>query len=557
MPAKKVTIRKRVSKKVSSRPVAAKKRVAVRKRTVKKASVTTEPERPVRERRVTPLSFSSPEDIIRSHAELKSENEKQRNMMKGCIMCLRRFVDICKPRSRWGGVGILCVGVVIGIVLAGSLLYVAKNESPFQILRGQNKTADVVLVDGVPIRTSEEIDYSFVPPAVPFDLQDVDLRSFWSVWRHIEQDFVPQPTRYRAENEGDLPTSVNSRFVEKPNRDDLLHGATQGLTQATGDIYTNFFLPEDARGFEDEVLEGEIDGIGAYISIIDGQLTVVKPIEDSPALRAGLRADDIILEIDGVPSSAYNLIEATHVIRGPRGTEVALKLYRPLTEEELVITIVRGQIEIPTVETEIRDGIFVIVLSTFTKQTPRLFTEALREFVETANNGGPDRILLDLRGNVGGVLSVAVYIAELFLPEDSVVLYEYSGTEKLKAFRTDRPIFRGEMLPEVTVLVDGATASASEILAAALRHYGIVDIVGVHTMGKGSVQALKSIGDEEALLKITIAHWLTPEKISIGGVGITPDVDYEEGIAALLEEDSDADVDAYVLDRALEHILGK
>ena len=453
-------VRKTV-KKVSSRSVRAVKRVSAKRSA------------PVRPAASVPPSPRPP------------GNEKQRHMMRGCLLCLRRFADICRPRSRWGVFGVLCAGIVIGIVLAGVLLYVAKNESPIRILRGLNKTGDIVLMDGVPVRVSEEVDVSFIPPVMPpEDLRGVNLNPFWSVWRLIEGDFVPQPEQYtRRDDDSDGP--VNRVPVEKPTRDDLLHGAIHGLTGATGDIYTNFFLPNDARDFESEVLDGEIDGIGAYISIIDGALTVIRPIPGSPAFLTGVRAEDRILEIDGVPSSRYNLTEAANAIRGPRGSAVVLKLYRPSSEESLSLTVIREQIDIPTVETEIRNDVFVITLSTFTKQTPKLFSDAVREFVAVANDGGPDRILLDMRGNAGGILSVAVYIANMFLPEDSVVLYEYDGTEILRAFRTDGPVFKNGVLPEVTVLVDGATASASEILAAALRHYGVADIIGTKTLGKG------------------------------------------------------------------------
>ena len=213
-------------------------------------------------------------------------------------------------------------------------------------------------------------------------------------------------------------------------------------------------------------------------------------------------------------------------------------------------------VEIPTIETSIRDGVFIIRLSTFTRQTPEAFQNALLEYNDAARAGTVDRIILDLRGNMGGILSVAVYLAGLFLPEQTPVLYEYTGSDTLKAYRTETPPITKGQGPIMTVLVDGASASASEILAAALKHYGVADVVGTRTLGKGSIQALKAIGDT-SLLKITVAHWLTPAKISVGGTGITPDVDYFDEAKEELEKNPDLDVEEYLLKRALEHIRSR
>ena len=397
--------------------------------------------------------------------------------------------------------------------------------------------AYVPRIDGVPIQIEEEVDTSFRRPArfiAPDDFHDVDFSEFWQVWQYIEKDFVPQPEK---NDQGVYAQNTDAPGV---SRDDLVTGAIKGLTLATEDRYTNFFLPKDAKDFEEEVIEGEIDGIGAYLTVDeDGVLEVVKPIEGSPAEQAGLRAGDIITAIDGTDSSRFNLSEAASSIRGPRGTTVTLGIYRSVTDETFDVTITRGRVEIPTVETEVREGVFIIKLSTFTKLTPQAFRVALQEFVASANEGGPTRMLLDVRGNMGGILSVSVYIAGLFLPADSPVLYEYSGTERLKVYRTNKPAFKDGVTPIMTVLTDGATASAAEILAASLRYYGVADIVGIPTLGKGSVQAIKPVGDDDALLKITIAHWLTPAKESISGDGIIPDANYEEELKSLYKEDSD------------------
>ena len=459
---------------------------------------------------------------------------------------LYKVAKACRPRSGAGAVGIFLLGVVTTIAVLFGFIYFNKSDLLVRLLVG----ADTLYLDGVAIQVDEEIDPSFrslVAHDMPSDFEDVSMDDFWQVWRYIEELYVPPPEK--------MTDGVATEGEDILDRDALVTGAIKGLTRATKDRYINFFLPKDASDFEDEVLNGEIDGIGAYLTINDDDiLEVAKPIDGGPADKAGLRAGDLIMTIDGVESSEYNLSEAAENIRGPRGTTVVLEVYRPLLEEELEIPIVRARVEIPTVETEIRDDVFVISLLTFTKITPKAFGEALQEFAESANAGGPDRILLDLRGNMGGILSVSVYVAGMFLPENSPVLYEYSGTENLKVYRTTKPAFRNGVLPKMTVLVDGATASAAEILAAALRHYGIADIVGTKTLGKGSVQAIKPVGDDNAILKITVAHWLTPAKESISGEGVTPDVDYLEELETLYTEDPETDISEVALQKAIEHL---
>ena len=477
---------------------------------------------------------------------------RQRAMLASCAASLRKVTDACRPRSAVGTLGIFLFGVLIGLIVLGGFMYVSKNEVLLRLLIDE----DVSVLDGVPVKITEEIDYSFsTDPSflnTPADLRDVDLTEFWEVWRLIEQDFVPKPERRVADDDGD--EVVEEIAGVGPTREEMVRGAIDGLTFATDDQYTNFFEPRDAKEFEEEVLNGEIDGIGAYISFEDGSLTIVNVIDNGPAFYAGLKGGDVISAIDGVASDEYNLTEAAYAIRGPQGTGVLLSIYRASEERDFDITIVRGRVEIPTVEYEVVDGVFVIRLMTFTKNTPNAFREALREFVVVANAGGPNRILLDMRGNVGGVMAVAVDIAGLFLPDGSVVLYEYRGDENLRSFGTTGPVFKNNVLPIMTVLVDGGSASSSEIVAAALRHYGVADIVGVPTLGKGSVQSLKEVGESSSLLKITIAHWLTPAKESVEEVGIQPDVDYSEDIDGLLEENSYIDVEEYVLDRAVKHL---
>lgn len=456
---------------------------------------------------------------------------RQRGVLRECFASLQRVADACHPLSVWNVIGLLVIGAVIGILSFIGILYLVRGPHAHKLRSLQGTNAD---------------RHTLPTKQVPEKLSVVDMGEFWQVWEHIERYYVPQPQQYSPDGEGKTT----------PTRTELVHGAIDGLTQATGDKYTNFFLPKDARDFEGQVIEGEINGIGTFISTKNERLTIIKPIDNGPAQKAGLRANDIIVSINGIDSDTYNISEAADAIRGPRGSTVTLEIYRPATDKLFSIDIVRDRVEIPTIETEVRDGVFVIRLTTFTRQTPQAFREALLDYDRAVQRGQVDRILLDLRGNMGGILSVAVYLAGLFLPEGSPVLYEYAGSERLKVYRSNKPLYRKGSTPLMTILVDGASASAAEILAAALHYYAIADIVGEQTLGKGSIQSLKDIGNR-SLLKVTVAHWLTPGKVSIGSVGITPDLSFTELITTRLEEDPDLDVEQYVLEQALQHLMSR
>ncbi len=538
--AVKKVARKKVVKRATAKRAVAKKRTTAKRSGRKKAGAAKGVSiRRVAEKKDAAL-YSDDASVVREM--LIRSAPKRRMSVERCMSGLYRVARACRPRSGAAAVGIFLLGVVTTLAALFGLIYFNKSDILARLLIG----ADTLYLNGVAI----QVDPSFrrlVAHNVPSDFEDVSMDDFWEVWRYLEDLYVSPPEK--------MTDGVATEREDLLDRDALLTGAIKGLTRATKDRHINFFLPKAASDFEDEVLNGEIDGIGAYLTINDDDvLEVAKPIDGGPADKAGLRAGDLITTIDGVDSSEYNLSEAADNIRGPRGTTVVLEIYRPILEEELEIPIVRARVEIPTVETEIRDGVFVISLSTFTKITPKAFGVALQEFAESANAGGPDRLLLDLRGNMGGILSVSVYVAGMFLPENSAVLYEYSGTETLKAYRTTKPAFQNGVLPKMTVLVDGATASAAEILAAALRHYDIADIVGSKTLGKGSVQAIKPVGDNNAILKITVAHWLTPAKESIGGEGVTPDVDYSEELEELYKEDPETDISEVELKKAIEHL---
>ena len=330
--------------------------------------------------------------------------------------------------------------------------------------------------------------------------QKVDFAPFWKAWSILDSNFV------------------GASSTEKKSDQKKVWGAIEGLAASYGDPYTNFFPPEDLKTFEDDIA-GNFEGVGIEIDVKDGILTVVSPLKGTPADKAGLRAKDRIIKIDGKITLGMSAQEATKLIRGPKGTEVVFTINRD--GKEIEIKVIRDVIDVPIVVTTKRDdGIFVIQITSFSAGSADDFRSALREFV----NSGSEKLILDVRGNPGGYLEAAVDIASWFLPANDVVVSEdFGGKNKpAEVFKSKGyNIFTDKL--KMIVLVDGGSASASEILAGALKEYKVAKLVGEKTFGKGSVQELIPLTDDSSI-KVTIAHWLTPNGISISKNGISPDV---------------------------------
>lgn len=325
---------------------------------------------------------------------------------------------------------------------------------------------------------------------------EVDFAPFWKAWHILEEKYVKE---------------------EELNREDLVWGAISGMVKAVGDPYTVFFPPKDNEYFESEI-KGEFEGIGAEIAIKKDILTIISPLEGSPAKAAGLKAGDRVLNIDDTSTADITLEEAVRLIRGPKGTNVTLTVIRSGEEEKRKITITRNTIVIPVLEMEkLEDGIFRINLFSFSGKAPYEFQKAVREMLLSNS----DKLILDLRGNPGGFFDAAVAIASWFLPEGEIVARE--------EFRDQEPIIyrsRGHDVLKnipVVILIDKGSASASEILAGALQEHGVATLIGEKTFGKGSVQELETITNNTSL-KLTIARWLTPNGRSISKDGLEPDI---------------------------------
>lgn len=344
------------------------------------------------------------------------------------------------------------------------------------------------------------IGFKKAPPAIAgIPGEDKDLSEFWAVWKQLDQKFVGEAN---------------------PSDEEKIYAAIQGLASAYKDPYTVFFPPVEAKAFADEV-SGAFEGVGMEVGQKQNQLVVIAPLKDTPAYKAGILAGDKILKIDDKETTGMAVEDAVKLIRGKGGTTVKLLIAREGTEAPFEISIVRAQITIPTVSTELRkDGVFVIHLYNFSAQSFAKFREGLREFVDSKS----DKLIIDLRNNPGGYLEAANEMASFFLPMgDLVVTEDYSDKRDQIAHRSKGyNVFTDKL--HLVILVNGGSASASEILAGALRDHKKATIIGEKTFGKGSVQELVNITDKTSL-KVTVARWLTPSGTSISKHGIVPDVE--------------------------------
>jgi carboxyl-terminal processing protease len=296
---------------------------------------------------------------------------------------------------------------------------------------------------------------------------------------------------------------------------DLLDGLRQGLAKASGDRYTEYLNAEEAKDF-DEDLSGSFSGIGAELSKDKNAVIIVAPLSGYPAEKAGLKSRDIITEINGETAYDLGVSEAVAKIRGPIGTKVKLKVIRD-SSQELDFEIMRQQIDIPSVEWSTQDGnIGYLKISRFGEDTEELTQKAAQEF----SRAGVKGVVVDLRSNPGGLLDASVVVASHWLPKGKTVLQEKRDGVIIRDYKS-KGFSTLQGIPTV-VLIDEGSASASEILAGALKDNGAATLLGMKTFGKGSVQQLEPLPDG-GVLKVTIARWYTPGGKNIDKEGIEPD----------------------------------
>ena len=385
---------------------------------------------------------------------------------------------------------------VAGVIAGGAIFYAGLNLGWFESSR-----------PGVAL-----------PPNATSTALDADMQLFWDSVNLVKEK------HFR---------------INEVSDQDLLYGAIRGVLSALDDPYSDFFNPSDAKKFEEDV-QGNFGGIGAEIGIRDSQLVVVAPLKGNPAEAAGLKAGDKILKVDETITSDLSVEEAVKIIRGEVGTEVALLILRDGWTEAREFKITRGFIVVPTLDSELIDGGIVhIKLYNFNANAPHLFYQASLDALTRGARG----VVLDMRNNPGGYLDVAQNISSWFLDRGDLIVREKfrgGGEEILRA--TGPAAFAN--VPTV-VLVNGGSASASEIVAGALRDERGIKLIGEKTFGKGTVQEIEKL-EGGSTLKISVAEWITPAGTRINGNGLEPDFEVK-----FTEEDAENDRDPQ-LEKALE-----
>ncbi|MFZ2188146.1 MAG: S41 family peptidase [Candidatus Moraniibacteriota bacterium] len=351
----------------------------------------------------------------------------------------------------------------------------------------------------------------------------VDFALFWKVWDTVKEKHI---------NRNDLDAQK------------MVYGAISGMLKATGDPYTSFFDPQANKAFAQD-LGGSFEGIGAELGIKDSLLTVVAPLDGSPAQKAGLRTGDKILKIGDKTVSDLTIDESVALIRGKKGTEVKLTVLSNGEKDTKEISIIRDTIEVKSVKIDFKDNnIAHIEITKFGENTDKEFNQAVKNLLAKNTKG----IILDLRNNPGGLLDKSVAIASRMIPEGKVVVTEEDSSGKKDNFSTAG----GDTLSNIptVVLINGGSASASEILAGALRDDQNTILIGEKSFGKGTVQELITL-PQGSSVKVTVAKWLTPNGDYIMEKGINPDIEVK-----MTPEDYTNEKDPQ-LDKALEVLRDK
>lgn len=420
--------------------------------------------------------------------------------------------------------------ILIGAALFSSGLYIGERKAP-----EVNKVVGVVHTDlpsTATSATSTELETCIDAKGVELPCitkrdgvsskgeDAADFDQFWKAWNIINDKYVP--TKHKA-----------------VSNQEKVWGAIGGLANSLGDPYTYFMPPQEKTLFEQDV-KGSFGGVGMQIGVKDGVLTVIAPLKGSPSARAGILKGDKIYRIDNATTTNMDVDKALYLIRGEVGKAVHLTLIREGAKAPIEVSVVREVIAVPTIDTEKKGDVFIIHLYGFPATGADLFRGALREFVQS----GSSKLVLDLRGNPGGYLEVAVDMASWFLPTGSVVVSEEEKTGVGQVYRSKGYNVFGDKFHFV-ILIDGGSASAAEILSGALSQHGVATLVGTKSFGKGSVQELIPITDDTSL-KVTIARWITPNGTNLSAGGLDPDVKVD-----YTKEDADAGRDPQ-MDKAIE-----
>ncbi len=367
----------------------------------------------------------------------------------------------------------------------------------------------------------------FVRSAIPPNAQqetDVSLKEqgqiLWEAWDILEREYVS-------------PQALEAQ--------EAIWGAAEGLVSSVGDRNTRFVKPLEAKIISED-MQGSFEGIGATVEMRDGELVVVRPLPESPALRAGLQAGDTILSVDGESLEGKDILEAISLIRGPKGTTVELLVKREGEPEPFVVRVKREKVDLPTVESRMVEDVVYLRLTEFNAASKERMHDALENLLQR----DPVGLVLDLRGNPGGYLNEAVDVASEFLPEGTLLLTERQRGKDEKEYRVKQPGIATEI--PLIVLIDEASASAAEIVAGSIRDGDRGILIGQQTFGKGSVQNTHTLQDGSSV-RVTVARWYLPDGQNLDGEGIMPDIQ-----VPLTAEDAAEERDPQ-LDRAVEYLM--
>ncbi len=395
--------------------------------------------------------------------------------------------------------------IIIGSFSGGFLVGQA-----FPLLNPTNATTTAITQTNQSFSTSnsEELDVLFEP--------------FWETWNYVLDQYVDQPVDQTL----------------------MMRGAIDGMLGSLGDPHTSYMDPEMFRQ-QNTPLQGEYEGIGAWVDVTGEYVIIISPMPNSPAEEKGLKPDDQVIAVDGEDMTG---IEGNLVLRrilGVAGTDVTLTIFRPSTNETIDVTITRQKIEIPSVTGEmLEDNIAYIQLITFGENTHQDLKKILKDLLKEK----PDGLILDLRNNGGGYLNTAIDVASEFVSQSPIMYEEFGDGEritykaKLNGLATEIPL---------VVLINEGTASASEITAGAIQDFGRGVLVGKTSYGKGSVQNWVTLQNDQGAIRVTIARWLTPNERQINELGLDPDYEIE-----ITEEDIENERDTQ-LEKAIELLLKK
>jgi len=398
--------------------------------------------------------------------------------------------------------------IALIIIIFGSFSGGFLVGQAFPLLNQNTTTATTTTITNQTISTSnsEELDTLFEP--------------FWETWNYVIDQYVDQPVDQTV----------------------MMRGAITGMLESLGDPHTSYMDPEMFRQ-QNTPLQGEYEGIGAWVDVTGEYIIIISPMPNSPAEEQGLKPDDQVIAVDGEDMTG---IEGNLVLRrilGEAGTDVTLTIFRSSTNETFDVTITRQKITIPSVTGEmLEDDIAYIQLINFGEKTHQDLRNILKDLLKQK----PVGIILDMRNNGGGYLNTAIDVASEFVSQSPIMYEEFGDGERI-TYKA-KPNGLATEIPLV-VLINEGTASASEITAGAIQDYGRGVLVGKTSYGKGSVQNWVALQNDQGAIRVTIARWLTPNERQINALGLAPDYEIE-----ITEEDIEAERDTQ-LEKAIELLL--